>query len=132
MVAPQYNKWIMLLQSRKFWAAVLGFVFLIIMVAVPDFPLDEDMAVNFAVLIVGYIVSIAIDPGLPGTVWKKFKNLFLSRKFLVSGVGVIFVFLSAYVPDFPITEELVLAFILMLTGYVNGIAIEDRLAFGTA
>jgi hypothetical protein len=48
-----------LLTSRKFWAAVIGLLLIIVKPFWPDFPLDVDMIVQPLVDIIGVAVVIA-------------------------------------------------------------------------
>lgn len=57
----------------------------------------------------------------------KFKILLGSRKFWAALVGLIMVFVAHYVPDFPISEDQVLALVLVIVSYILGTALEDGL-----
>lgn len=57
------NKWSMLLQSRKFWAAVIGFAVLILNgfgVLVP-LGITSEQIIGFVTLLGGYIASVAFE-----------------------------------------------------------------------
>ena len=59
------SKWQMLIRSRKFWAAVVGFVMMFIKEFVPNFPFDEMQVEQMVWLLVAYIVGTGIeDSGL--------------------------------------------------------------------
>ena len=49
------------LQSRKFWAAFIGIIFMFLNELLPDFPLAEDQIANMIYLLIAYIVGTAID-----------------------------------------------------------------------
>jgi uncharacterized membrane protein len=53
-----------LLSSRKFWAALVGLVFMIIKAWNPDFPLDGDQLAGIIALLVTYILGTALEDGL--------------------------------------------------------------------
>jgi len=54
-----------LFQSRKFWAAAVGIIMLIIKEVFPNFPLDEAQVEQMVWLLVAYIVGTGIeDSGL--------------------------------------------------------------------
>ena len=58
----------------------------------------------------------------------KFKLLLGSRKFWAAIVGLAMVFLTAYVPDFPLAEDQILSLVLILVSYIIGTGIEDGLS----
>ena len=53
-----------LFKSRKFWAAVIGLVMLVVKQFVPDFPVEEGQLTNFVYIIVAYIMGVALEDGL--------------------------------------------------------------------
>ncbi|HSN94566.1 MAG TPA: hypothetical protein VLR89_05845 [Anaerolineaceae bacterium] len=58
------NKWKQLLCSRKFWAAVIGLVFLVIKVFKPDFPLQGEEVIGLLTVLSVYIFGTALEDGL--------------------------------------------------------------------
>ena len=52
-----------LLASRKFWAALIGLLLLIVKAFRPDFPLAEDQITNIVYLLMAYILGTAIEDG---------------------------------------------------------------------
>jgi hypothetical protein len=54
----------LLLSSRKFWAALVGLVFMILKAWRPDFPLDADQLAGIIVILVTYILGTALEDGL--------------------------------------------------------------------
>ncbi len=54
----------LLLASRKFWAAVIGLVLMIITVFDPDFPLTEDQLTPIIYVLVAYILGTGLEDGL--------------------------------------------------------------------
>lgn len=58
----------------------------------------------------------------------KWKMLLKSRKFWAAVVGLIVVFLEAFVPNFPFDGEQLLYFVVTVVGYILGTGIEDGLA----
>ena len=57
----------------------------------------------------------------------KFKMLIASRKFWAAVVGLVMVFITHYIPDFPIAEDQILALVLVIVSYILGTALEDGL-----
>lgn len=58
------EKWKLLLQSRKFWAALVGLVMIIVTQFVPDFPFEPEQVEQFVWVIVAYITGTALEDGL--------------------------------------------------------------------
>lgn len=56
----------------------------------------------------------------------KLKQLLASRKFWAALLGLAFVSLKAYKPDFPLSEEAVTNMIYVLVAYILGTAIEAK------
>ena len=54
----------LLLGSRKFWAAVIGLVLVIIKAFRPDFPLDPEQLTAVVWVLVAYILGTGIEDGL--------------------------------------------------------------------
>jgi hypothetical protein len=61
------SKFKLLLRSRKFWAAIVGLVMVLVTAYVPDFPLAEDQILQLVIIIVGYIFGTAVEDGLSRT-----------------------------------------------------------------
>jgi hypothetical protein len=55
------NKAKLLIQSRKFWAAVAGLLVVCLRAFVPDFPLEDDLLAYLVVVIASYILGTAIE-----------------------------------------------------------------------
>ncbi len=58
---------------------------------------------------------------------EKLKDLLKSRKFWAAIIALAFVFIDAYVPEFPFDADQVLAFVMIVIGYIFGTAIESGL-----
>jgi len=58
------NKWKQLLSSRKFWAALIGLVFLVVKAFYPDFPLQGEEVIGVLTVLSVYIFGTALEDGL--------------------------------------------------------------------
>ena len=61
------EKFKLLIASRKFWAALVGLVLVIIKAYEPAFPLDGDQLTGVITVIVAYILGTGIEDGLSKT-----------------------------------------------------------------
>ena len=61
----------LLLSSRKFWAALVGLVMVLVTHFVPNFPLPEDQVLSFVLVIVSYILGTALEDGLSRSITVK-------------------------------------------------------------
>ena len=55
------SKLALLFASRKFWAALIGLVLIIVKAYRPDFPLTADQLTGIVVVLVGYILGTAVE-----------------------------------------------------------------------
>jgi uncharacterized membrane protein YdjX (TVP38/TMEM64 family) len=55
------SKFAALIRSRKFWAAVIGLIFVVIEAFSPEFPISQDQLTNLIYLLVAYILGVAIE-----------------------------------------------------------------------
>ncbi len=58
------EKWKLLLGSRKFWAALVGLLFLVIRNFDPNFAVPESETVAFVSVLAAYILGVALEDGL--------------------------------------------------------------------
>ena len=56
----------------------------------------------------------------------KLKEILKSRKFWAAIAGVAVIFVSAYAPKFPFTDEQVISVVGIIMSYILGTAIEAR------
>ena len=56
---------------------------------------------------------------------EKIVTLLKSRKFWAALVGLVLITIKAYSPDFPFSENEVIAFIGVLASYIFGVGLED-------
>ena len=57
------SKLLLVFKSRKFWAAFIGTIFVLLDELVPAFPLDAEQVTNIIYMLVAYIIGVAIDDG---------------------------------------------------------------------
>jgi len=55
------NKWMQLVKSRKFWAALVGLLLLVVKAFDEQFPLEEETTTNVVYLLVAYIIGTGIE-----------------------------------------------------------------------
>lgn len=60
------EKWKVLLGSRKFWAALVGLVLIVVRAFDPDFPLEAEQVSNLVYVLMAYILGVALEDGLRG------------------------------------------------------------------
>jgi len=60
------EKWKLLLGSRKFWAAFVGLLFLVIRNFDPGFDVPENETVAFVSILAAYILGVALEDGMRG------------------------------------------------------------------
>ncbi len=58
------SKFLSLLRSRKFWAAVVGLALVIVRAYAPDFPLQEEQVTAVVWVIAAYILGTGLEDGL--------------------------------------------------------------------
>lgn len=56
---------------------------------------------------------------------EKLKALLRSRKFWAAVVALVSIFIEAFVPDFPLSEDQLLLLVITLASYIFGVAIDD-------
>jgi hypothetical protein len=54
----------LLLKSRKFWAALMGVVMVIVRGLAPNFPISDEQMIGIVVVLVGYIIGTGLEDGL--------------------------------------------------------------------
>jgi len=58
------EKFKQLMGSRKFWAALIGLVLVVVKAWQPDFPLAEEQLTSVVYVLVAYILGTGIEDGL--------------------------------------------------------------------
>lgn len=54
----------LLLSSRKFWAALIGLILMILKAYQPEFPLDAEPLAGILAVLAAYILGTALEDGL--------------------------------------------------------------------
>jgi hypothetical protein len=54
-------KWVLLLKSRKFWAAVVALGLVIFRAYQPDFPVSDENMTKIVLVLIAYIVGTALE-----------------------------------------------------------------------
>lgn len=113
--------WVELLVSRKFWAAVVGVVAVLIGAFVPDASLDVEHAVPLLIVLASYMLGVAIDPGPGG--WR---GVVMSRKFWTAAFGLGVIFMDAFHLALPagITSDQLALFAVLVGSYIGSLAVE--------
>jgi hypothetical protein len=57
----QESKWLALIKSRKFWAALIGLALVMVKSFKPDFPLNDTETTNLIYVLVAYILGTGIE-----------------------------------------------------------------------
>ena len=113
--------------SRKFWAAGIGLLVIIITAFLPGFPDIQQPLTDVTLLVSAYILGTAVEgQRLPGGLL--IQSLIHSRKFWAGPAGLIVVLLRAALPDFPLEDEQLTAVIITLSAYIFGTGAQDGLA----
>ena len=113
----------MIWQSRKFWGVVLPLVVLAVCQAFPSFHLDTEAATGCIIVIAGYVLSVAVDPGAnAGTLW----GVLASRKFWAAAVGLLAMILDGFGLKLPasLPPETIIYLATAVFSYMGGVAIE--------
>ncbi len=58
------NKLLDLVRSRKFWAALIGLLMVIVRAFAPDFPLEDEQISAMVWVLVAYILGTGLEDGL--------------------------------------------------------------------
>ncbi len=58
------NKFLLLLKSRKFWAALIGIIVMVVKNYDPNFPLSEEQITSLVMVVIAYILGTSLEDGL--------------------------------------------------------------------
>jgi hypothetical protein len=116
-----------ILTSRKFWAAGIGLLVIIITAFLPGFPAIQQPLTDVTLLVSAYILGTAVE-GQRLPVGSAIQGLIHSRKFWAGTAGLIVILLRAALPDLPLEDEQLTAIIVTLSAYIFGTGAQDGLA----
>jgi len=123
-----------LLTSRPFWAALVGLALICLAGVLPGMPEASAEITQAVIVLAAYIAGTAIEGSgvsLPSEpLVDRLKRLIASRKLWAVVVGLLFVCLKQYRPDFPLSEEQLYQIVALLATYILGVGISDRRAAG--
>jgi len=120
-----------LLVSRKFWAAMIGLILIVVSAWLPGFPGMENLLTDAVMLVCAYILGTAaegIRPPTTGIVM----SLLRSRKFWAALAGVVTLVMRAVLPGFPLDDGQLTAVILTIAAYIFGTGTQDGMTHLTA
>jgi uncharacterized membrane protein len=109
------------LQSKKFWAVILGMLVLFVAQYVPGFTIDQERGGALLVIISSYVVAVSVDPGGAGL-----GNLFKSRKFWAALCGLVYIVLDGLGVKMPIREDMLVEFSAGIGALIASFAIEKK------
>ena len=114
-----------LLQSRKFWLAVIALVVIVAQVFIPSFQLNGEELAGFGIVVAAYMIGVAVDPGDPQA---KVSGMLKSRKFWSAVVGIVVIVLAGFgkVLPFDFTADQLIGICVILGGYISGVALEGK------
>jgi uncharacterized protein YebE (UPF0316 family) len=110
-----------LLDSRKFWAALVGVVAVIAEVYGKTFSQDE--LVGLILIVVSYMVAIAINPTVDGS---KIAETLKSRRFWAALVGIVVLAANVFGLKLPLVPENMIEIALVLSGYIVSVGFEGK------
>lgn len=111
--------------SRKFWVAAIGLLIIVVGAFLPGYSLDDQALADLVIIVVGFGIGLAVDPGDPLAKWA---GLLKSRKFWAAVVGIVVIFLNSFSVALPaaLTPDQLTAFVLIVTGYIGAVAFEKK------
>jgi hypothetical protein len=114
-----------LLQSRKFWLALVSLLVVVVLAFSPGFVLDQEAFVGLILIVVAYMVSLALDPGDPAAKWA---SLLKSRKFYAALVGILMMVMDGFGWKLPadVNPDALIGFAVLIGGYIASVALENK------
>lgn len=114
-------KLLLMLKSRKLWAAVIGLV--LIIAQQYNHAFDAEQVTGMVVVIAAYIIGVALDPGDPAK--NKLVMMFASKKFWAAVIGLVVLSANQLGLPLPIGQDAMLEIsglfgtLVIAMGYVD-------------
>lgn len=115
-----------LLLSRKFWAALIGLVLIILTSFFPDLPDLNAPLVELTSLVSAFILGNALEPNQHPT-GQAIQNLVHSRKFWATLIGLLLIIIRTIWPALPLSDDQISAMVLTLVAFIVGTGLQDGL-----
>lgn len=114
-----------LLQSRKFWLAVIALLVIMLQVFMPNFQLNAEELAGLCIVVAAYMIGVAVDPGAPTA---KVSGLLKSRKFWGAVIGIVVIVLAGFGKSLPFdfSADQLISICVVLGGYISGVALEGK------
>ncbi len=114
--------------SRKFWVALVGLLVIVINQFHP-FVVDQEALVGFIVIVSGYIIGLALDPGDGTTVSQRFTSMLSSTKFWTALIGSIYMVAEAAGAKLLFDQSTLIYVAVTLSSWIVGKGVADFRAF---
>lgn len=114
-----------LLQSRKFWIALIAFLVIIAQVVFPTFQLNAEELAGLCIVVAAYMIGVAVDPGDPKA---KVSGMLKSRKFWGAVIGIVVIVVAGFGKTLPFdfSADQLISICAVLGGYISGVALEGK------
>jgi len=106
-----------LLQSRKFWLALIGFIALVVNELSGKVIPTEEMT-GLVLIVIGYLVSIALDPTYEAS---KLQDTLKDRKFWAAVVGIVVMLATTFGKTLPLSSENIVELAALIGTYIVSI-----------
>ena len=108
-----------LLNSRKFWAAIVGLLAVCAEAFGKGF--NQEELIGLLLIVVSYCVAVAINPGTNGS---KLIETLKSRRFWAALIGIVVIITQVFDVKLPLSPENMIELAVVFSGYVIGVGLE--------
>ena len=121
------NKFLTLIQSRRFWVVIFSLIIIVVKYFVPTFALDYSQLTGLIIATVSYVIGVTKDPSTGNL--NKWSYMLTSRKFWSYVISMAIVVLSALHASLPfnITPETLITTITLISSYGLAVAFDQPL-----